>query len=152
MSAPHRPPDAAREAPIWWVPANLAHPDPRTPFGRLQAALAAQYAVLTGTDAAAHLTALDALRLALEAEALVAQQQLEAPPAPGGHTMTYLLSCGFSHRAPAALPTFLATPDLALALQAFLLLQQQGYDWCGLTPVPLAVQGPTAAGLTPPAA
>jgi hypothetical protein len=57
--------------------------------------------------------------------------------------MTYLLSCGFLHRAPCALPTFLATPELALALAALLLLQQQGYDWCALTPVPLALQGAT---------
>lgn len=53
--------------------------------------------------------------------------------------MTYLLSCGWYHRAPHALPTFLATPDLAPAMAAFLALQQQGYDWCGLVRVRLVV-------------
>jgi hypothetical protein len=56
--------------------------------------------------------------------------------------MTYLLTCGWYHRAPRALPTFLATPDLPLAVAGLLLLQQQGYDWCGLVRVPLAMQTP----------
>jgi hypothetical protein len=74
-------PDTPRPtAPVWWVPANLAHADPRTPFGRLVGALAAQYHVLTGTDAAAHVTAFHNLRVALEAEERVARRTLEEPP------------------------------------------------------------------------
>lgn len=53
--------------------------------------------------------------------------------------MTYLLSCGWYHRQPHVLPTMLATPELAPAVAAFLALQSQGYDWCALTPVALAV-------------
>jgi hypothetical protein len=45
-------------------------------------------------------------------------------------TPTYQLSCGVYGWA--ALPTWLCTPDLALALRCLAGLQQQGYDWCAL--------------------
>jgi hypothetical protein len=55
--------------------------------------------------------------------------------------LTYLVHGGWYHRTPHALPLFWCWPDLTQALAAFLAVQQQGYDWCGLTRVPLAIGG-----------